>query len=560
MGSRKNNDKSDVLLEQVTNLFLQLKKDFINDIISRRNRIERRQSQTNQPVATIDHNGPNEGHHQVAGPHLNYLSRPTTASDHSMRDKRQAPLNHETASQSFVILNNSTLQPNDDSPEEIQEPNTGSPNVPPMMSALSPQIVQPPNDTFQASPHLKPPNLKDIPSSILPRLSSSRLRRPCLSLWQRSFIRDGQSEELEAYYLESAPSTPRRLPLGHKQLTRVLKHIAKTGKDDLGVQYLSLNPGQREAVDMIIQEANRSGSRLKTCIAISVDLMGLFLVVFLSLGEPIDPVYLKFADRVFCFSFELCRTWQGMEKLIHSALGDDPMIGRRVHEGYYDLLTFDSHTILPEVWESVVTPGWNLLLLIRDPPLVDSGPDKLHDQPEWSPKPISPGSIYPPGHQRAGPLSRPPTLGLTGSRAMRMGNDSSSSSSSSPGPPDLPGRAGSDGLDGSAGPTGPPGRDSRDGSPDWLHRSAALGQPLCASFKYHDSMILGSAINYPDTGEDKEESDSINFEAEKQKTDQLQVDDLLRRWTHAADNPHEDDDDDVSTTHATSSNDSNKQN
>ncbi|KAI1491414.1 hypothetical protein F5X96DRAFT_476808 [Biscogniauxia mediterranea] len=146
-------DKSDVLLEQVTNLFLQMKKDFINDIITRRNRIEQRQSQTNQPVATIDHNGPNEGHHQVAGPHLNYLSRPTTASNHSMRDERQVPLNDETASRSFAIPNNSTLQPNKDSSAEIQKPNTGSPNVPPMTSALSPHNVPSPNDTFQESPH-----------------------------------------------------------------------------------------------------------------------------------------------------------------------------------------------------------------------------------------------------------------------------------------------------------------------------------------------------------------------------------------------------------------------
>lgn len=72
---------------------------------------------------------------------------------------------------------------------------------------------------------------------------------------------------------------------------------------------------------------------------------------------------IKFKDaigRKFSFPWHLCKTWRGMEGLIKQAFMHIDLIGDQVHQGMYDLKGPDDEIILPQVWETVVKPNWEI--------------------------------------------------------------------------------------------------------------------------------------------------------------------------------------------------------
>ncbi|KAJ0416676.1 hypothetical protein BJY00DRAFT_291223 [Aspergillus carlsbadensis] len=74
---------------------------------------------------------------------------------------------------------------------------------------------------------------------------------------------------------------------------------------------------------------------------------------------------IKFKDalgRKFSFPFELCCTWKGMEELIKQAFLHIEVIGPHVAEGHYDLIGPNGDIILPQVWETVLEPDWNITM------------------------------------------------------------------------------------------------------------------------------------------------------------------------------------------------------
>ncbi|SMR54998.1 unnamed protein product [Zymoseptoria tritici ST99CH_1A5] len=74
---------------------------------------------------------------------------------------------------------------------------------------------------------------------------------------------------------------------------------------------------------------------------------------------------IKFKDaigRKFSFPFALCKTWQGMEKLIKQAFMHIDQIGDQVHAGHYDLTGPDGEIILPQVWDTVIQPDWEITM------------------------------------------------------------------------------------------------------------------------------------------------------------------------------------------------------
>jgi chemotaxis protein histidine kinase CheA len=76
------------------------------------------------------------------------------------------------------------------------------------------------------------------------------------------------------------------------------------------------------------------------------------------LKEPI-----KFKDAVgrkFSFPWHLCKTWKGMENLIKQAFLHVDMIGQHVQEGHYDLTGPDGEIILPQVWDTMIKPNWEI--------------------------------------------------------------------------------------------------------------------------------------------------------------------------------------------------------
>lgn len=79
-----------------------------------------------------------------------------------------------------------------------------------------------------------------------------------------------------------------------------------------------------------------------------------------SLKPPI-----KFKDAVgrkFSFPWQICKTWKGMEALIKQAFLHVDTIGDHVHQGHYDLTGPDGEIILPQVWDTMVQPDWDVTM------------------------------------------------------------------------------------------------------------------------------------------------------------------------------------------------------
>jgi hypothetical protein len=72
---------------------------------------------------------------------------------------------------------------------------------------------------------------------------------------------------------------------------------------------------------------------------------------------------IKFKDAVgrkFSFPWHLCKTWKGMESLIKQAFLHVDVIGAHVQEGHYDLMGPDGEIILPQVWDTMIKPDWEV--------------------------------------------------------------------------------------------------------------------------------------------------------------------------------------------------------
>ena len=51
-----------------------------------------------------------------------------------------------------------------------------------------------------------------------------------------------------------------------------------------------------------------------------------------------------------------------MEELIKQAFLHVDIIGPHVHQGHYDLVGPDGEIILPQVWETMIQPDWNITM------------------------------------------------------------------------------------------------------------------------------------------------------------------------------------------------------
>lgn len=75
------------------------------------------------------------------------------------------------------------------------------------------------------------------------------------------------------------------------------------------------------------------------------------------------PIRFKDAvGRKFSFPWHICKTWKGMEQLIKQAFLHVDMIGEHVHAGHYDLTGPDGEIILPQVWDTMVKPDWEITM------------------------------------------------------------------------------------------------------------------------------------------------------------------------------------------------------
>lgn len=87
-------------------------------------------------------------------------------------------------------------------------------------------------------------------------------------------------------------------------------------------------------------------------------------------GQEPPIIFVDHAGKRFIFPWLECKTWKGIETLIERAYsrGEPTPAQTEVAEGKYDLSSSSREIILPEVWESVVQPGWTLLLSLWSSP------------------------------------------------------------------------------------------------------------------------------------------------------------------------------------------------
>jgi hypothetical protein len=72
---------------------------------------------------------------------------------------------------------------------------------------------------------------------------------------------------------------------------------------------------------------------------------------------------IKFKDAVgrkYTFPWHLCKTWKGIENLIREAFLHVDVVGTHVQEGYFDLMSPEGEIILPQVWEAIIKPDWEV--------------------------------------------------------------------------------------------------------------------------------------------------------------------------------------------------------
>jgi hypothetical protein len=103
----------------------------------------------------------------------------------------------------------------------------------------------------------------------------------------------------------------------------------------------------------------------------------------------------KFGDvlgRKFTFPWHLCKTWKGMESLIKQAFVHADVIGARVHEGHYDLMGPTGEIVLPQVWDMMVEPGWEVFMHMW--PVAETPKKKKKKKEKRVEKPVDPFDAY----------------------------------------------------------------------------------------------------------------------------------------------------------------------
>ncbi|KAI1651991.1 uncharacterized protein F4817DRAFT_87117 [Daldinia loculata] len=191
------------------------------------------------------------------------------------------------------------------------------------------------------------------------------------------FVHDWKSQEVEGYLVEGDTGTIRKLPFSRQKLTEEITRITKSRQGDVWAQYASFTSAQREIVDRVMAEANRSSHRARSCVAISQQLgwsQGQsYIAVFFSLSA-VQPVHVKFGVKYFQFAFELCRTWEGIDGLIRQTVHEINIPNSYLIGGRYELRGLDGNVIPRAMWRTAVHPG--LVVFITIPQSISKSTSK----------------------------------------------------------------------------------------------------------------------------------------------------------------------------------------
>jgi chemotaxis protein histidine kinase CheA len=112
------------------------------------------------------------------------------------------------------------------------------------------------------------------------------------------------------------------------------------------------------------------------------------------------PIRFKDAvGRKFSFPWARCKTWKDMQALIDQAFQQMDDVSEHVRAGHYDLTGPDGEIILPQVWDTMVQPDWEVNMHLW--PLPEDPKKKKEEKPKegWPPMGyhMHPG-MHGPGH------------------------------------------------------------------------------------------------------------------------------------------------------------------
>ena len=127
-------------------------------------------------------------------------------------------------------------------------------------------------------------------------------------------------------------------------------------------------PASKDDVKRLQAEVTEMAVELKSLRETNVDR-------FVAADAQMAPVTFKDAvGRKFDFPWHICKTWKGMENLIKQCFLHVDVIGQHVQEGHYDLMGPGGMIILPQLWETMIKPGWEITMYmwpIPEPPKKD---------------------------------------------------------------------------------------------------------------------------------------------------------------------------------------------
>ena len=118
----------------------------------------------------------------------------------------------------------------------------------------------------------------------------------------------------------------------------------------------SPKPASKEDVKRLQAELAAMAAELKSLRAAAVDPV---------VGADAHMAPIRFKDAVgrkFNFAWHICKTWKGMESLIKQSFLHVDVIGSHVQEGHYDLMGPDGTIILPQLWETMIRPDWEVTM------------------------------------------------------------------------------------------------------------------------------------------------------------------------------------------------------
>lgn len=225
-----------------------------------------------------------------------------------------------------------------------------------------------------------------------------------------AWVEETYSVKESDWNLHSAIPVAKKTPRTRKLLQRLV--LGAAARETAGSILLILGPSERprrlgsstDSVRTVSSSASSSKPTSKDVKKLQTELAELTAELKALRAAQVDSVVgadahmppIKFKDAVgrkFTFAWHICKTWKGMESLIKQSFLHVDVIGPHVQEGHYDLMGPDGTIVLPQLWDTMVRPDWEVTMYMW--PMPEPLPKKDKKTKKTNPL-IDPPNIYNP--------------------------------------------------------------------------------------------------------------------------------------------------------------------